>query len=67
MLELEKAGCSSSEFEEKTAGALKKAVDGNMEEGSFMCGLIAGMVKKEQSAAEIIADIIRETKGLLGK
>ena len=32
-------------FEEITLGSLRKAVqDGNVEEGSFLCGLIAGMI-----------------------
>ncbi|MCL1832202.1 MAG: nitronate monooxygenase [Oscillospiraceae bacterium] len=65
ILELEKCGCSSDEFEEKTAGALKKAVDGNVDEGSFMCGLIAGMVNEVKPAADIIDEIIRTAGGLL--
>ena len=42
------------------AGSLRKAAkDGNYEEGSFMCGEVAGMVKKEQSAAEIVDDLMQ--------
>jgi len=61
LLEIE----DSAEFEEKTAGALKKAVDGNTEEGAFMAGSIAGMVKEEQSAAEIIEEIMKKAGELL--
>jgi enoyl-[acyl-carrier protein] reductase II len=55
---------NSEEFEAKTAGALKKAVDGNIDEGAFMAGSIAGMVNQEQSASEIIEEIM-ETAGKL--
>jgi len=73
LLEFERcAGCEDTraqvlrEFEEKTVGALKKAaVDGNIEEGSFLCGAIAGMINHEQPAAEIIEKIMREMRGLL--
>ncbi len=40
------------------AGTLRNAVvDGDMEMGSIMCGQIAGLVKKEETAKEIIEDI----------
>ena len=52
-----------AEFESKTAGALKKAaVDGDIESGAFMAGSIAGLISKEQSAAEIIERIIQGVK-----
>ena len=42
------------EFEQITLGSLRKAVqDGNLEEGSFLCGAIAGMVKKVQPAKAV--------------
>jgi enoyl-[acyl-carrier protein] reductase II len=63
LLELERSGGSPEEFEEKTVGALRKAVvDGSVEDGSFLCGSIAGIVNKEQSAAEIIDDIVKGAK-----
>jgi enoyl-[acyl-carrier protein] reductase II len=48
----------SAEFEALTAGALKKAVDGDLESGAFMAGSIAGLIEKEQPAAEIIQRIM---------
>ncbi len=55
------------EFEELTVGSLRKAVqDGNLEEGSFLCGAIAGMVKKIQPAKEIIDEMFAEAEKLLG-
>ncbi len=47
-------------------GALRKAaVEGNTQEGCFMAGQIAGMVKKEQPAAEILKEIALEAELLL--
>lgn len=40
-------------------GALRKAAkDGNYEEGSYLCGQIAGMVNERQSAREIVDDLV---------
>jgi len=61
LLEHERSGGTPDEFEEKTVGALRKAaVDGNIDEGSFLCGAIAGMVNQEQSVAEIIEEIMAD-------
>ena len=47
-------------------GALRKAaVEGDTKEGCFMAGQIAGMVKKEQPAAEIVQEIAAEAEALL--
>ncbi len=48
------------------AGALRKAaVLGDTEEGCFMAGQIAGMIDREQPAAEIISEIFTEAEALL--
>ena len=48
------------------AGALRRAaVDGDAKNGSLLCGQIAGLVNKEQSAAEIIEEIFSEAEELL--
>ncbi|MCL1881334.1 MAG: nitronate monooxygenase [Oscillospiraceae bacterium] len=67
LAEGEKSGELTPErFEEITVGALKKAaIDGNVEEGSFLCGAIAGMVNAEQSASQIIEEIMKKVKELL--
>ena len=47
-------------------GALRKAVqDGNLDEGSFLCGQIAAMVKKEEPAADIITDVVTGAEKVL--
>lgn len=59
-LRAEKEGTTAEELGKMGAGSLRKAAkDGNYEEGSFMCGEVAGMVKKEQSAAEIVDDLMQ--------
>jgi len=55
----EAAGVSVEELGAMGTGALRKAAkDGNYEEGSFLCGQIAGMVNERQSAREIVDDLI---------
>ena len=53
-------------LEELGTGSLRRAViEGDSETGSFMAGEIAGMVKKEQPAAEILADVYSQADKLL--
>ena len=48
------------------AGALRKAaVEGNVKEGCILAGQIAGMVTREQPAAEIIKEIVEEAESVL--
>ena len=50
------------------AGSLKKAaVDGNIEEGSFMAGQIAGLVKSIRPTKEIVESMVNEAKEILIK
>lgn len=68
LLNFEREGGTPEEFETMTVGGLRKAVvDGNVEEGSFLCGAIAGMVDKEQPAAEMIKEMFDEAEALLKK
>ena len=47
------------EIEHFWAGALRRAViDGDVEHGSLMAGQSVGMVTREQSTAEIIAELV---------
>ena len=48
------------------AGALRKAVkEGDWENGSFLCGQVAGLVDKEQTCQEIIEEIVTEAENIL--
>ena len=50
------------EIEHFWAGALHRAViDGDVENGSLMAGQSVGMVKEEQSTAEIIQELVDQT------
>lgn len=64
----EKDGGTPEEFEEITVGSLRKAVqDGNLEEGSFLCGAIAGMIREIKPAKEIIEEMFGQAEKLLGQ
>ena len=53
-------------LEELGTGSLRRAViEGDAETGSFMAGEIAGMVKKEQPAAEILSEVYSQADKLL--
>lgn len=67
-LKMEEEGASLEELEQLTLGALRKAVvEGDVVYGSVMAGQCAGLVKKEETCAEIIADVIQGAKRLLGE
>lgn len=54
------------EIEHFWAGALRRAViDGDVENGSVMAGQSVGLVKAEQPAAEIIAELMEQTEAAL--
>lgn len=66
-LQLEKEGASIEEMEKIGAGALKKAVEGDIDNGSLMSGQIAGLVNKEQTCKEMIEELFDEAKELFVK
>ncbi len=54
------------QIEHYWAGALRRAViDGDVENGSLMAGQSVGMVKAEEPAAEIIAQLMQESEAAL--
>ena len=56
---MEQNGASFEELEQLTRGSLRKAVvEGDVDGGSFMAGQCAGLVKKTESCADIIADVM---------
>ena len=67
-LKLEKEGAPFEELEHLTLGALRKAVvEGDTVNGTLMAGQIAGLVKKEQTCAEMIQEIMEQGEALLGR
>ena len=66
--ELEKNGASPEELEALGAGSLRKAVvEGDVTYGSVMAGQVAGLVKKEQPAQEIVKEIFSECEAVILK
>ena len=64
---LETVAESDEELHGLSAGALRKAAqDGNGQEGQFMAGQIAALVNKEQTAAEIVNDLMADAERVLG-
>ena len=64
--EAEYAQTSDEELEAMTTGALRKAVqEGDVQNGCFLAGQIAAMVKKEQPAAEIIREVMQGAEPIL--
>ena len=62
----ENAGATPEELAELGTGALRKAAkDGNYDEGSFLCGQIAGMVKERESAETIVNDLVTGAEQVL--
>lgn len=57
---------SDEELENMGVGALRKAVqEGNLQEGCFLAGQVAGMVKKAQPAAEILREVAEGAEEVL--
>lgn len=62
-LALEKEGATVEEMEALTLGSLRKAVlEGDVTMGSAMMGQIAGLCNKKASVAEILDEIMQESK-----
>lgn len=62
----EYGGMPDEELERLGEGALRLAVqEGDLENGCFLAGQIAALVKKEQPAAEIIKEVMEEVEPIL--
>ena len=62
----EYGGMPDDELENLAVGKLRMAVqDGNSDQGCFLSGQIAAMVNKEQSAADIVREIMEEAEPIL--
>ena len=62
----EYGGMPDEELEALGTGALRRAVqEGDQENGCFLAGQIAAMVKKEQPAAEIIQEVMAQAEPVL--
>ncbi len=58
---------SDEELEAMGAGALRLAVqEGDFENGCFLSGQSAAMVRREESAADIVLDVVKSAENILG-
>lgn len=65
-LQAEYSAATDEELHGLSKGALRLAVqEGDLQNGCFLAGQIAGMVTKEQPAAEIIRDVMTEAENIL--
>jgi len=61
------ATVTNEELESLGVGALQlAAVEGDLNKGCFLAGQISGLIKKEQTAKEIIDELVAETERLYG-
>ena len=61
-------GEAQLQIEHFWAGALRKAViDGDVENGSIMAGQSVGMVKAEESVADIMKSLIEQAEAALAR
>ncbi len=62
----EYGGMPDDELEALATGALRLAVqEGDLEKGCFLSGQIAAMVRQEQSAADIVREVMEEAEPIL--
>ncbi|MCM1325175.1 MAG: enoyl-[acyl-carrier-protein] reductase FabK [Bacteroidales bacterium] len=65
-LRLEAEGASLEELEKLALGGLRRAVvEGDMDNGSIMSGQIAGLVKEELTAKELMLKLVEQTEKLM--
>lgn len=65
-IQMEKDGADFMELEKMTLGSLRRSVmEGDVVTGTLMAGQIAGMIREEQTCAEIIQDIVQGAERLL--
>ncbi len=57
---------SDDDLENMAVGALRlAAVEGNEQKGCFLAGQVSGMIKKEQTAKEIVEEMFEEAENIL--
>ena len=63
---MEYTSISDEELEALGVGALRKAaIDGDEKGGCYLAGQSAGLVKREETAAQILEDVVRGAEELL--
>lgn len=55
---------NGDELEQMYLGSLRRAVEGDVENGSLMSGQVAALVHERKTAAEVIDELVREACAL---
>ena len=67
-IRLSDEGATREELEKLTLGSLKRAVnDGDLENGSFMAGQVAGLIKEIKPVKQIISDLFSDLDKLISE
>lgn len=53
-------------LEQMYLGSLRRAVEGDVENGSMMAGQVAALVRERKTAADVISEIVAEAEALCG-
>ncbi len=60
-LELEKSGASPEELDEFGRGSLRRAVEGDVANGTVMMGQISGLIKEVRPVKEVVDFLVKDT------
>lgn len=66
-IELEKQAADRLELEKLTVNSHKRAVAGDLKNGSFMMGQDAGLIKEIKSVSEVLSDLVNDCKTEIDK
>lgn len=65
---VEKRGASPEELDALGVGALRRAaIEGDVQNGSVLCGQVAGMIHREQTSKEIVDELMSEVREMFGE
>jgi enoyl-[acyl-carrier protein] reductase II len=67
LVKMESEGVTIEEFEKMGTGSLRKAVEGCVDEGTFMSGQISGLISQIKPCKEIIDELMSETSMTINK
>jgi NAD(P)H-dependent flavin oxidoreductase YrpB (nitropropane dioxygenase family) len=61
-------GCSKQEITEMYhSGYRKGMLEGDIEDGTLVCGAVCGIVQRVESAATVMQEVVRQAEGIMGR
>ena len=64
---LETDPAAADELEQMYLGSLRRAVEGDVEDGTIMAGQVAALVSQRKTAAEVIEHMVFQAEGICGR